>query len=249
MPLKRRNYPPEDVGRIIVASSIPEKRKELVQTLEFEGHDVTEAVTAAQTIQEGCSDLHDLLLMESSVDGVPAHSLCRAIRPETRVGIIVLGGGSATTAVDSLNAGADDYVPAPFGMPEVAARVRAILRRISGRRGPKQIVLQDRVIDLEARRIRGPGDRVSRLTPKEFMVLHSLITHPNQPRTHQTLAQTVWRNVGRGELECMRTIVNRLRRKLEPDPQHPRYILTEHSVGYQFRLQSPAAEPPATPNV
>jgi two-component system, OmpR family, KDP operon response regulator KdpE len=232
----RRAYSMDSAGRILVASSVPERRQELVQTLGFESHEVTEAETASQTIQEACSDLHDLLLMDSIVDGVFAHGLCRAIRPETRLGIVVLGGEGGSNPVDALNAGADDYIAAPLIMAEVAARVRAMLRRILPRRSPKQIVLEDRIVDLETRRIRGPGDRVTRLTPKEYKVLHSLITHANTSRTHQNLAQTVWRDAGHGELECMRTIVNRLRRKLEPDPERPRYILTERSVGYQFRL-------------
>lgn len=231
-------------GRIIVASSATERRQELRRTLEFEGHDVTEASNASQAIQEACSDLHDLLLVDATVDGGPAHALCRAIRPESNLGIIVLGSGNNAGAVDALNAGADDYVPSPFVMAEVAARVRSILRRVAPRRGPRQIVLHDRVVDLEARRIKGPGNRVTRLTPKEFLVLNSLIAHANTPRTYQNLAQTVWRNVGHGELECMRTVVNRLRRKIEPDPEHPRYILTERSIGYQFRLPALSAEGP-----
>jgi two-component system KDP operon response regulator KdpE len=238
--MKRRDYAMDTVGRIIVASSAATRRHQLVQALEFEGHEVTEAQTASQTIQEACSDLHDLLLMDSTVDGIAAHSLCRAIRPDSRLGIMVLGGESGSNAVDALNAGADDFVPAPLIMAEVAARIRAMLRRIGPRRRPKQIILQDRIVDLETRRITGPGAKVTRLTPKEFMVLYSLITHANQPRTHQNLARTVWRDAGHGELECMRTIVNRLRRKLEPDPEHPQYILTERSVGYQFRMPQQA---------
>jgi two-component system, OmpR family, KDP operon response regulator KdpE len=229
-------------SRIIVASSVPERREELRRALEADGHDVTETLTASETIREACSDVHDLLLMDSVVDGVPAHALCRAIRPESNLGIIVLGGEAAATPVDALNAGADDFVSSPFVMPEVAARVRAILRRVAPRRSPKQIVLEDRVVDLEARRIRGPGNRVSRLTPKEFLVLNSLIAHANRARTYQNLAQTIWRDVGHGEVECMRTVVNRLRRKLEPDPVHPRYLLTERSIGYQFRLPSLPSE-------
>ncbi len=241
--MKRRDYATDSAGRILVASSAPERRQELVRTLGFDAHEVTEAQTASQTIQEACSDLHDLLLMDSMVDGVFAHGLCRAIRPESKLGIIVLGGESGSSAVDALNAGADDFVPAPLIMPEVAARVRAMLRRIVPRRSPKQIVLHDRIVDLEARRIKGPGSAVTRLTPKEFMVLYSLITHANTPRTHQNLAQTVWRDAGHGELACMRTIVNRLRRKLEQNPEHPRYLLTERSVGYQFRLPAAVTQP------
>jgi two-component system KDP operon response regulator KdpE len=224
-----------------VACSSTERRQELRRTLEFEGHEVTEAPNAFQAIQEACSDLYDLLLVDGTVDGAAALALCRAIRPESTLGILVLGRDSAG-AVDALNAGADDYVSSPFVMAELAARVRSILRRVAPRQVPRQIVLDDRLLDLEARRITGPGLRVSRLTPKEFLVLNSLLAHANTLRTYENLAQTVWRDVGHGELECLRTVVNRLRLKIEPDPKRPRYILTERSVGYQFRLPDRSPE-------
>ncbi len=244
--MKNRDSGMNTAGRIIVASSAPERRHELMQALGSEGHDVIEVQNASQTIQEASSDLYDLVVMDSTVDGIAAQGLCRAIRPDSKLGIMVLGVEAGSNPIEALNAGADDFVAAPLMMAEVAARVRTMLRRTVPRR-PKQVVLQDRTIDLVARRITGPGTLVSRLPPKEFLVLHSLIMHANQPRTHQNLAQTLWRGPRQGDRECMRTIVNRLRSKLEPDPEHPRYILTEHSVGYQFRL--PAGETGLAPHL
>jgi two-component system KDP operon response regulator KdpE len=155
------------------------------------------------------------------------------------LGIIVLGGHDDIRQgrIDALNAGADDYIPPPFVLQELLARVRAVLRRVtrSDEEG-RQIVLQDRAIDLKSYEVRGPGSRVSHLTPKEFLLLQFLVAHPNKAFTHQRLAQTVWQRDGGGEVEYLRIVIRQLRRKLEPDPDNPRYILTERFVGYRFEL-------------
>jgi len=225
------------MGRILVASQTIETRLELRSALEFDGHEVVEADTTGQTIQQACSDMHDVLIVDSFVHRIAAYAICRSIRPKSNLGIIVLGSEGANGAIDALNAGADDFVPAPFVMAELLSRVRAILRRVA-RPGKKEIVLPDGTIDLASREIRHRDGRVSHLTPKEFQVLQSLVTLANKPRTHQSLAQTVWQRDGRGEVEYMRVVVGQLRRKLEPDPENPRYIITERAVGYRFHIPS-----------
>ena len=160
------------------------------------------------------------------------------MRPKSDLGIILIDRDDTNLgSIDALNAGADDYVPAPFVLAELLARVRAILRRVSrpGARS-RRIVLEDRTVDLQSHEIRGPYSRVSHLTPKEFLLLQHLVTHANHPRTHQNLAQAIWQRDGNGEREYMRIVIGQLRRKLEPDPDRPRYILTERSVGYRFQI-------------
>jgi two-component system KDP operon response regulator KdpE len=231
-----------NTGRIIVASNATQERRELRAALESEGHQVAEAETADQTIQKTSSGLHDVLILDSGIEEIGVYKLCRAIRSKSDLGIIVLGrDGTTQDRIDALNAGADEYIAAPFVMVELAARVRAILRRVA-RPGGRQIVLPDRTIDLELYKIKGPDGRVSHLTPKEFQVLQCLVTPANKPRTHQSLAQTVWQRDGSGEVEYMRIVVKQLRRKLEPDPDNPRYILTERSVGYRFHMPLAAAQ-------
>ena len=223
--------------RILVASGHANKRGELRTALELEGYDVAEAATAAHTVQKARAGQHDVLVTDSIVDGVPAHELCRAIRPVSKLGIIVWGGEPGTMAIDALNAGADDYVSAPLVLAELLARVRALLRRVTpSGQGPRQIVLQDRAIDLRSHKVRGPGSRVAHLTPKEFLVLQHLVAHADKPLTHQRLAQSVWQRDGGGEVEYMRIVIKQLRRKLEPDPDHPQYIRTERAVGYRFHM-------------
>jgi len=225
-------------GRILVASSGVQMRGELRTALEFEGHLVVEAETASQTIEETSSGLHDVLILDSALDGAGPYELCRAIRPKSDLGIILLNrDDSGQGRIDALNAGADDYVPDRFVLAELLARVRAILRRVTRSIGDQRlIVLQDRAIDFQSHEIKGPDGRVAHLTPKECLVLQHLVTHANRPLTPQSLAQTVWQRDGSGQIEYVRIVVKQLRRKLEPDPDNPRYILTQRSVGYQFQM-------------
>ncbi len=222
--------------RILVASSNAEQRVELRAAMEFEGHDVAEAATAAEVLQRACDEPCDLLVMESAIGEMSAAGLCRAVRPQSNLGIIVWGCGVGTMAIESLDAGADEFVPAPFVMPEMLARVRAILRRVARPGDKQEIVLEDRAIDLRSHRIKGPGDREIHLTPKEFLVLKHLVSNANRLLSHQALAQSVWQRDAAGEVEYMRIVIKQLRRKIEPDPDNPRYILTERSAGYRFEL-------------
>ena len=227
-----------NANRILVASSAAARRRDVKAALGSEHYEISETATPTETITKASFDSSDLLIMDSLVDGIDAHKLCAAIRPQSKVGILVLGdslGVAGSTAIDALNAGADEYLSMPFVTAELAARVRALLRRVSRRDG-REIVLQDRAIDMNSHRIKGPDGQVSRLTPKEYFVLQYLIMHANKPRTHLDLAQAVWQRDGSGEVEYVRIVINQLRRKLEPDPAKPRYLLTERSVGYRLHM-------------
>src|ERR1700689_1455019 len=217
-------------GRVLVASSGVETRTQLRAALEFEGHLVAEGETAAQAIEETSSGLHDVLLLDSVLDGVGPYELCRAIRPKSDLGIILLSrDDSGQGRIDALNSGADDFVPDHFILAELLARVRAILRRVV-RSTRHLVLLPDRAIDFQSHEIKGPNGRGAHLTPKECSVLQHLVTHANRPLTPQSLAQTVWQRDGSGQIEYVRVVVKQLRRKLEPDPDNPRYILTQRSV-------------------
>jgi two-component system KDP operon response regulator KdpE len=225
-------------GRILVAIPGAEIRRELRIALEFEGYVVVEAQTAGDTVEEASSGANDVLILDAALDPLGPYELCRAIRPKSNLGIILLtGDDSGQGRIDALNAGADDYVPDRFVLAELLARVRAILRRVAPSAAkPRLVVLHDRAIDFQSHEIKGPDGRVAHLTPKECLVLRHLVTHANRPLTPQNLAQTVWQRDGSGQIEYVRIVVKQLRRKLEPDPDHPRYILTQRSAGYQFRM-------------
>jgi two-component system KDP operon response regulator KdpE len=220
-------------NRILVAS----KNTELRAALELEGNVVSEAVSGAETVRLALTGRYDVLIIDSVGDGIAAHELCRTIRPQSKLGIIVCGGQLGSSAIDSLNAGADDYIPAPFVQAELLARVRAISRRlVCPSEQNQQIMLLDRAIDLGSHRIKGPGDREIRLTPKEFQVLEHLISNANKLLTHQSLTKSVWHRDASGEIEYVRIVIKQLRRKLEQDPDNPQYIRTERAAGYRFHL-------------
>jgi two-component system KDP operon response regulator KdpE len=225
-------------GTVVVAGSIAQKRLEVRTTLESEGYDVCETSSPDRTLQEVSSGEYDLLILDSAIDGVGPYELCRAVRSRSDLGIIVLRRDEHELAgSDVLNAGADDYLPSTFVVGELLARVRAILRRVPRPRPEERTVfLPDRTIDLKSRKVTGPHGRVRHLTPKEFLVLKYLLAHADQPRTHQNLAHAVWQRNAEGEVEYVRVVIGQLRRKLEPDPEHPRYLLTERAIGYRLRL-------------
>ncbi len=152
------------------------------------------------------------------------------------VPIIILSVRSAEKdKVEALDAGADDYVTKPFSTPELLARIRASLRRTAPADAARQsLTLEDVTIDLSARVVLHAG-KSTRLTPKEFDLLQYFISNPNEAIPHGRLLQAVWGPDYGDEVEYLRVFVNQLRKKIEPEPSNPRYILTEPWVGYRFR--------------
>lgn len=226
------------MGRILVAAESEQQRRDLRIALECEGHAVTEAAAANDVVEQTRSAYHDVLILDSEIREADPYAVCRAIRSTSEIGIILLiRDASEQCRIDALNAGADDYMPVRFVLAELLARVRAIMRRVRHSvEQAGQIALQDRAIDLRSHKVQGPGDQVTHLTPKEFLVLKYLIARADKPVNHRELAQTVWHRDGSGDLEYVRIVISQLRRKLEPDFNSPQYILTERSVGYRFTM-------------
>jgi two-component system KDP operon response regulator KdpE len=138
--------------------------------------------------------------------------------------------------VAALDAGADDYVVKPFGIEELLARIRAALRRYSPGDTVPPFVSKDVTIDFEGRQVTVRGHTVH-LTPKEYDVLKHLVANQGKPLTHRRLLQSVWGPDYGEETENLRVVINQLRKKLEIDPAHPKYILTEPWIGYRFQPQ------------
>jgi two-component system, OmpR family, KDP operon response regulator KdpE len=174
-----------------------------------------------------------LILLDVNLPEMSGFETCREIRRTSDVPVIMITvRDSERDKVQAFDAGADDYIVKPFGSEELTARVRATLRR-AGSEAPASFVSPHLQIDFERRTVSVKG-RTVRLTPKEFELLRQLVKNQGKTLTHRWLLQAVWGPDYGEEMESLRVLVNQLRKKIEPDPHKPRYILTEPWVGYRF---------------
>jgi two-component system KDP operon response regulator KdpE len=229
-------------GRILVVDDDPQIRRVMRTTLTAQGYEVADAHAGEQALQKVRSETYDLLLLDMNMPGMGGLETCRAIRGSRSgfdLAIIMLTvRNTEQDKVEALDAGADDYVTKPFSTPELLARIRAALRRMPPalEAAPQRVTLEDGIeIDLQSRHVSARG-RDARLTPKELHLLRYLVAHPNKTIAHRELLQAVWGPDYGDELEYLRVFVNQLRKKIEPDPAKPRYLLTEPWVGYRFSL-------------
>ena len=225
------------VGRVLVVDDEPQIRRVLRSTLTARGYEVHEARTGEDALESIRENRFDLVLLDVSMPGLSGLAACREIRAGSEVAIIMLTvSDSEEDKVAALDAGADDYVTKPFGMPELLARIRAALRRLpTSQERDQPVQVGDLQINLTLRRLVAK-DREIRLTPKEFDLLHYLVVNPNVPIPHARLLQAVWGPDYGDQVQYLRVFVNQLRKKIEPDPSHPRYILTEPWIGYKFAI-------------
>ncbi len=224
------------VGRILVVDDEPQIRRVLRTSLTAQGYEIQVARTGEDALESIRNSRFDLVLLDMNMPGMGGLEACREIRASSELAIIMLTvRGSEQDKVAALDAGADDYITKPFGMPELLARIRAALRRLptAAESGPESIQLDDLEINLTTRRVISKGRQI-RLTPKEFDLLHYLVANPNIPIPHTKLLQAVWGPDYGDQVEYLRVFINQLRKKIETDPSHPQYLLTEPWVGYRF---------------
>jgi two-component system KDP operon response regulator KdpE len=227
-------------GRILVVDDEPQIRRVMRTTLTAHGYEVEDARSGEDGLEKLRAGKYDLVLLDINMPGMGGVEACRTIRQErhgSELAIIMLTVRSAESdKVEALDAGADDYVTKPFSTTELLARIRAALRRmpLTGLEIPR-IDLEGVEIDFESRQVKRHGREV-RLTPKEFDLLRYFVTHPNKAISHRELLQAVWGPDYGDELEYLRVFINQLRKKVEPQPSKPRYLLTEPWVGYRFQL-------------
>ena len=221
---------------ILVVDDEPQIRRVLRATLTGHGYIISDAKNGEEALDSIRKQRPDLVLLDVNMPGMGGIEACREIRRISDAPIIMLTVRSAERdKVSALDAGADDYVVKPFGIEELLARIRAALRRYAPGEAMPPFVSKDLNIDFEAREtvVRG---QIVHLTPKEFEVLKYLIANQGKPLAHRRLLQAVWGPDYGDETENLRVVINQLRKKIEANPAHPKYIVTEPWIGYRFQL-------------
>jgi two-component system, OmpR family, KDP operon response regulator KdpE len=221
-------------GRILVVDDEPSILAAIVPLLRARGYDVFTAMTGRAALEAVERDEPDLIILDLGLPDLDGVVVCSQIRADHSTPIVVLSArGAEQDKVRALDAGADDYVTKPFGTEELLARIRVALRRTDSPPSSEPIVRGELVIDRERFRVLVDGKEV-RLTPKEFELLTYLAQRPGKVLTHRTILRAIWGPQAVDQPEHLRVLVAALRRKIEPSPSTPRYILTEPWVGYRF---------------
>jgi two-component system, OmpR family, KDP operon response regulator KdpE len=234
-----------NTATVLVVDDEPQLRRAMKATLTDLGYSVIEAKTGEEALDRIRADSPDLVLLDLNMPGIGGLETCRAIRETSDIPVIVLSvRNSERDKVQVLDAGADDYVTKPFSIQELLARIRAAMRRApdAGDSSGLITVSGELEIDFAARRATLKG-HVERLKPKEYDLLKYLVDHANKPIPHRKLLQTVWGPDYGDEVEYLRVVINQLRKKIEPIPSEPRYLLTEPWVGYKFALPGSSQTP------
>jgi two-component system KDP operon response regulator KdpE len=231
-----------NIATLLVVDDEPQIRRVLRATLSSNGYDVIEAKNGQEAIEMAVRERPDLILLDVNMPDMSGLEACSKIRLSFEGPIIMVTvRNSEQDKIVALDAGADDYVVKPFAMGELLARIRAALRRSSSEEPLPKIETPELGVDLESRMVIVRGQRVH-LTPKEFDVLRLLVIQQGKALTHKRILQAVWGPDYAEETENLRVVINQLRKKIEKDPAHPRYIVTEPWLGYRFQLPSEVPE-------
>lgn len=224
--------------RILIVDDEPQITRVLRRSLTTHGYDVRVASDGLVALQTFGDWPPDLVVTDLSMPDTDGLQLCRNLRAISQVPIIVLSvRGEESMKVQALDAGADDYITKPFGIDELLARIRAALRRAqttnTGDAASPMLEVGDFRLDLENRSVAVNGSEVH-LTPKEYDLMVYLISHPGKVLTHRTLLTAIWGGESIEQTEYLRVFVGQIRKKIEPEPAKPRYIITEPWIGYRF---------------
>jgi two-component system KDP operon response regulator KdpE len=222
--------------RILIVEDEPQIRRFVRNALAAEGWQVHEAETGRQGLSEAATRTPDLLILDLGLPDMDGVSLVSDLRHWSSLPILILSARDGEQdKIDALDAGADDYLTKPFGIGELLARVRALLRRRpSGGEGSSQFAFGDVAVDFSRRSVTRRGEAVH-LTPIEYQLLSLLIANAGKVMTHRHLLREVWGPTYAESSHYLRVYVGNLRRKLEDDPAQPKYFLTETGVGYRFQ--------------
>jgi len=222
-------------GRVLVVDDDPQILRAVRTTLHAHGFDVLSAGNGETALDVLTDAGVDLVILDLGLPGIEGHEVIRRVRGWSDVPIIVLSvRESQDDKVQAFEAGADDYVTKPFGMPELLARMRAVRRRAEGERGEPVLRFSDLEVDLGRQLVRRGGEPVH-LTPTEYRLLQPFVTNPGKLLTHRWLLQRVWGPGYGTESQYLRVFIRQLRSKLGDDPARPRFIVTESGLGYRWK--------------
>jgi two-component system, OmpR family, KDP operon response regulator KdpE len=236
------------VTSVLIIDDEPQILRALRINLRVRQYEVHTAATASEALATAARHPPDLVILDLGLPDLDGVEVIHGLRGWTEAPIIVLSGrADSTDKVEALDAGADDYVTKPFGMDELLARMRAVSRRVPGNDDAPQVRLGELVVDLAAKRVMRAGNADGqhaegngdiRLTPTEWHLLEVLLRNPGKLLSQQQLLADVW---GPGYADAtgnLRLYMAQLRRKLEPDPARPRWLLTEPGMGYRYQPDS-----------
>jgi two-component system KDP operon response regulator KdpE len=220
--------------KILIVEDERQVRRALRAILLSEGCSVVEAQSGEDALEEIRADRPDLVLLDINMPGMNGFETCTKIRAFCDVPILMVTvRESEKDIVRALDSGADDYLVKPFGTQELLARIRAAARRVPGAEEMPPYDSPDLKIDFQRRRVVA-NKQLVHLTPTEFELLKILVLNEGKPVPHVKLLLRLWGPEHSSDREHLRVFVGQLRKKIEPDPDEPRYILTEPLIGYRF---------------
>ncbi|TME15566.1 MAG: response regulator transcription factor [Chloroflexi bacterium] len=222
-------------GRVLIVDDEQEIRRALKTGLGYQGFEVRAVATGEEALAEVGAWHPDVVLLDLGLPGLDGFEVLRRMPGKNRVAVMVVSVmPGEKDKVRALDLGADDYLVKPFGIQELSARIRAVLRRQAAVGDGRPVIrARDLEVDLEHRRV-SVGGRTLHLTPTEYEVLRQLAIHAGKPVTHTMLLREVWGEYAIGDRYNTRYVITQLRKKLGDDPARPRYISTEPGVGYRL---------------
>ena len=228
-------------ARILLVDDEPSIQRSLTPLLRSRGYEVDGVVTGTDALRRAAERPPDLIILDLGLPDIEGTEVCRRIRDTVPTPIIILSArGHESDKVAALDLGADDYVTKPFGPEELLARIRVWLRRAAPEERVEtgRAAIGDLTIDYDTRRVLRDGDEI-RLTPKEFELLAFLAKNPNRVLTHRTILKAIWGPNAVDQPEHLWVLVGQLRKKIEPDPSTPQYLVSEPWVGYRLVCPPP----------
>jgi len=221
---------------ILVVDDEPAIRRFLRTSLGAHGYTITEAVSGEDALKAVTTSHQDIIILDLGLPDIDGVEVTRRLREWTTIPIIILSVREhENDKIAALDAGADDYLTKPFGIGELMARIRVAVRRTAQDTEEPVFESDGLIVDFAHREVKINGQLVT-LTPTEYDLLRTLVKHAGKVLTHHQLLRLVWGNAYENETHILRVNISNLRRKIEPDPSQPHYLLTEPGVGYRIKV-------------